>query len=121
LSNALVLLARRLRAHSTDAETLIWRFLRSRQLAGAKFRRQYPVGPYILDFCCEELKLVVEIDGSQHLEPNGIKEDQKRTRFLERRGLRVLRFDNHQVLTETEAVLACIWEAVERARLLPSP
>src|SRR5439155_25537433 len=111
-SNALVALARKLRTQSTDAESLIWRFPRSRQLAGAKFRRQSPLGPYILDFCCEDLKLVIEIDGSQHLEPVQAEKDRKRTRFLERRGLRVLRFGDHQVLTETEGVLEAIWEQV---------
>jgi very-short-patch-repair endonuclease len=120
-SNALVVLARRLRAQSTDAESLIWRFLRSRQLGGAKFRRQYPLGPYILDFCCEELKLVIEIDGGQHFEPEQAQKDKKRTRFLEARGLRVLRFDNHQVLTETEGVLTAIWNEIRRSQLLPSP
>ncbi|MDZ7393173.1 MAG: DUF559 domain-containing protein, partial [candidate division KSB1 bacterium] len=102
--------ARNLRKQQTDAETKLWCMLRDRRLAGAKFRRQHPIPPYVVDFYCHEAKLVVEADGGQHDDQR--RYDQERTRFLEQRGLRVLRFWNHEILTETEAVLQQIWNAL---------
>ena len=98
--------ARMLRQHQTEAENRIWRHLRNRGLAGYKFRRQYPIGPYIADFACLEIGLVVEIDGGQHAERAD--DDAKRTKFIEAQGYKVLRFWNHDVLRETEAVLNVI-------------
>ena len=92
--------ARRLRRASTEAEKL-----RARQLGGAKFRRQTPIGPYIVDFVSFEHKLVLEIDGGQHNAPAGRQHDLKRTAWLENRGFRVLRFWNNQVLANLEGVL----------------
>ena len=109
---------RNLRRISTNAEAWLWRFLRARQVGGAKFRRQHQYGSYILDVYCEQARLVVEVDGGQHFEPDGIERDAERTRHLEADGLRVLRFTNVEVLKETEAVLDQIWNAVEG---LPSP
>ena len=97
--------ARRLRRTSTEAEKLLWQKLRARQLGGAKFRRQTPIGPYIVDFVCFEHKLVLEIDGGQHNESKGRQHDIERTAWLEAQGLRVLRFWNNQVLTSLEGVL----------------
>ena len=119
-SHAPVARARRLRRDATDAETRQWRELKDRQL-GVKFRRQFPFGPYILDFYCMDLRLVVEVDGGQHFEPENIKLDAERTAVLERSGLRVLRFTNREVLMEPEAVVKCIREAIEeRKRSIPS-
>jgi very-short-patch-repair endonuclease len=118
--NALVLLARKLRASGTDAENLLWQLLRSRQ-AGVKFRRQHPLGPYVLDLFSEEVGLVIEVDSAQHLEEEQASLDRRRTRFLRSRGLRVLRFDNRQVLTETEAVADKIWSEITRKKAFPSP
>lgn len=101
---------RNLRRGSTDAETFLWVFLRNKRLKGAKFRRQHPVGPYVLDFYCHEVKLAIEVDGSGHLEDDQIKADEKRTEFLNQNGIRVIRFYNHQVLNEIEGVLSVIWE-----------
>ena len=98
--------ARTLRQSSTDAEQLLWQRLRSRQLAGCKFRRQHPFGPYILDFVCIEQGLVVELDGGQHAEAAAQAYDEKRSRWLQQQGLRVLRFWNHDVLQQTNEVLA---------------
>jgi very-short-patch-repair endonuclease len=100
--------ARQLRRDQTDAEQRLWAKLRDRQLGGAKFRRQHPIGPFVADFCCPQRKLVVELDGGQHAE--GVAADQKRSRFLKAQGYRVLRFWNHDVLGNTEAVLERIAE-----------
>jgi len=110
--------SRELRRGQTKAEQLLWRLLRSRQVAGAKFRRQHALGPYILDFLCVERSLVVELDGDSHAQPEQVVWDEQRTRFLEARGLRVLRFSNHEVLCETEAVLQQVYAALNPA---PSP
>ena len=113
-------LARNLRRNQTDAELGLWRVLRSSQIEGAKFKRQFPVGPYIVDFVCFEARLVVEVDGSQHaLHEN---EDAIRTEFLESKGLSVIRFTNIDVLTNMEGVVSAIVElfAAQR-RHSPSP
>jgi very-short-patch-repair endonuclease len=96
-------LARSLRRQMTDAERLLWHHLRAQRLGGFKFRRQLVIEPYIVDFACLEAKLVVEADGGQHGEQQD--GDDKRTSCLEAMGYRVLRFWNHEILTETQAVL----------------
>ncbi len=110
----------RLRREGTDAERKLWSRLRNRQLGGAKFRRQYPIPPYVADFCCVEARFIVELDGGQHAERS--LEDARRTASLEAKGYRVLRFWDNQALTETEAVLEVIYRAlVELDAVLPSP
>lgn len=104
-------LARKLRSEPTDAERCLWWKLRHRQLAGFRFRRQHPVGRFVLDFVCLERKLVVEVDGGQHDEQSA--KDEERTTWLEAQGFRVLRFWNHEVLGNTDAVLEEILRAVE--------
>ena len=110
-----------LRKSNTSAEALLWRLLRSRQVSGAKFRRQHQFGSYILDFYCPECRLVVEVDGGQHALPENTARDAQRTQYLESRGIRVLRFTNLEVLQETEAVLTGIWEEVDKPSPQPSP
>ena len=100
-------LARVLRKRMTDAERLLWRHLRNRELGGWKFRRQYPVGPFIVDFICVEKNVVIEVDGGQHAENEEL--DRQRSAYLNKMGYRVLRFWNNQVLQETEAVLTAIF------------
>ena len=95
--------ARDLRQNPTDAELRLWANLRGRQMCGFKFRRQHPIGPYIVDFYCHEARLSIEIDGGQHGQDNHY--DEKRTAYIEAQGVRVLRFWNNQVLAETEGVL----------------
>jgi very-short-patch-repair endonuclease len=107
--------ARALRQASTTTEQLLWRHLRNRQLAGAKFRRQHPLGPYILDFVCLEQGLVVEIDGGQHADLQAQDYDQQRTVWLQQQGLRVLRFWNHEVVQQTNEVLARVLQALTPA------
>jgi very-short-patch-repair endonuclease len=104
---------RQLRREQTDAEKLLWYCLRNRQLFGIKFRRQYPVGPYVLDFYCYEHKLWVELDGGQHYERVGIQHDEQRQAFLKSHGIYTLRFSNSEVLQAIEAVLLQIAEALK--------
>ena len=108
--------ARWLRLSSTDAESVLWRHLRNSQLANAKFKRQQPHGPYILDFYCHEHHLVIEVDGGQHYEAEELVRDAARTRYLEAHGLRVLRFSNLEVLKETQAVLNEVFRQIEAGR-----
>ncbi|MBI4840274.1 MAG: endonuclease domain-containing protein [candidate division NC10 bacterium] len=104
--------ARALRSNPTDAERALWKHLRLRQLEGEKFRRQQPLGRYVVDFVCLEKRLIVELDGGQHAEQ--VARDTERTAWLERQGFRVLRFWNHQVLNETDAVREAIREVLSR-------
>jgi len=97
--------ARRLRKNPTNAELRLWSRLRNKQLAGYGFRRQAPIGPYIVDFVCFSEKLVIEVDGGQHA---GTDKDQRRTDWLKSHGFRVLRFWNHDVLGNTNGVVDTI-------------
>jgi len=97
--------ARKLREQLTDAERTLWARLRNRQLQGVRFRRQQPLGSYIVDFICLERKLIVEVDGGQHNEAKGRQEDRERTKWLQANGYRVLRFWNNDVLMNMEGVL----------------
>ena len=99
--------SRALRKRMTDAERLLWRHLRNRELGGWKFRRQYPVTPHIVDFICVDKNIVIEVDGGQHAENED--SDLQRSAFLNKMGYRVFRFWNNQVLQETEAVLEAIF------------
>ncbi|MBW7849524.1 MAG: endonuclease domain-containing protein [Rhodospirillales bacterium] len=103
--------ARRLRVDMTDAERALWRAPRSRQV-GAKFRRQHPVGNFVLDFACLDLRLGVELDGGQHNTQAGLARDESRTRWLESGGWRLLRFWNHEVLGNRDGVLQVIADTV---------
>ena len=109
-------LQRMLRRNMTDAERLLWKWLRGCQVKGYKFRRQHPFNDFILDFVCLEAKLVIEIDGGQH---NGSAQDVVRDQVLKNAGFRVMRFWNNQVLNEIEPVVESIW--LELERLNPSP
>lgn len=100
--------SRSLRSNMTDAEQKLWQRLRRKQINGWQFYRQKPLGNYIVDFYCAAAHLVVEIDGSQHYEPEQQQSDRERDEYLTGLGLRVLRFDNRQVLLETEAVVEVI-------------
>jgi very-short-patch-repair endonuclease len=111
--------ARLLRLGMSEAERLLWYHLRAGRLRGSKFRRQKPLGCYIVDFVCVELGLIVEVDGGQHLEQREY--DERRTRWLEGQGFSVLRFWNHEVLQQTEAVLEQIVRWVEQKQPSPHP
>jgi very-short-patch-repair endonuclease len=94
--------ARELRRNSTKPESLLWSVLRGGRLGGLKFRRQHPVGPFVADFYCHSAKLVVEVDGMTH--DQSAEYDQRRTEYLQRQGLRVIRVINDDVLGDLEAV-----------------
>ena len=106
--------AKTLRQTMTDAEQLLWRHLRAHRLAGQKFRRQQPIGPYIVDFVHFGARLVVEADGGQH---NGSERDPARDAWLRAQGFNVMRFWNNDILQNPEAVLSSVLDALES----PSP
>jgi very-short-patch-repair endonuclease len=113
--------ARELRRSSPEAERALWHHLRDRRLDGYKFRRQQPIARYFADFACLESKLVVELDGGQHFEPEAIEADARRTAELSRLGFTVLRFDDRQMLSECEAVLRVIHDWLAEHHPHPSP
>lgn len=105
-------LARTMRHEPTEAEEALWQALRNRKVDNAKFRRQYSIGPFVVDFYCVEVKLVVEVDGGIHDHQQAT--DQTRQSFLEAQGMTVLRFRNEEILNTIEHVLACIREALQK-------
>ena len=110
--------AKRMRCNPTDAERALWRVLRAKRLCEWKFRRQVRIEPYIVDFVCFSARMIVEADGSQHVENMA---DQKRDAFLQAQGFRVLRYWNNDVLTNREGVLTAILAALETPLPNPSP
>ena len=109
--------ARHLRQSQTEAEIRLWTFLRGSRLNGFKFRRQHPIPPYVLDFYCDAAKLAVELDGSQHSEVT----DLERTRALQSKGVRVLRFWDNDALSRTDVVLEAILTSLQDPTLTPTP
>src|SRR5215510_1877441 len=104
--------ARRLRRQQTDAERILWFRLRNRRLGGWKFRRQMSLNGFVVDFCCPDARLVIELDGGQH--GSRTKEDEDRTRDLEANGYLVLRFWNNDVMRNLDGVLEAILSTLER-------
>jgi very-short-patch-repair endonuclease len=102
---------RRLRKNPTEAEQRLWKNLRLRQLGGFRFRRQQPLGEYIVDFVCFERRLIIEVDGGQHSEKMSY--DSERDEWLKAQGFSILRFWNHQVLTEIESVKEIIYNSLK--------
>ena len=116
--------ARELRKKQTDSESLLWSHLRGKQLLGVQFYRQKPIGQYIVDFFAPSVKLIIEVDGSQHLEDNHFSKDKNRDEFLAELGLSVLRFNSRGVLTETDAVLEIIYRKISERidkKIPPNP
>ena len=109
-----IAIAKKLRINSTDTEKYLWKYLRGRQLEGSKFRRQHPIGKYIVDFINLERKIIIEVDGGQHLEN---KKDKLRDIWLKEQGYEVLRFWDNEVLTNIDGVLELIREKLSS----PSP
>lgn len=110
--------ARRLRRNQTEAERKLWARLRARQL-GTRFRRQHPIGPFIADFCCQEHRLVIELDGGQHA--TRAEADERRSALLERKGYRVLRFWDNEIMEDIEAVLQQIAAVLKNPHPNPLP
>ncbi len=109
--------ARRLRTSATDAERKLWRHLWRVPIEGTHFRRQVPIGRYFADFACHQIGLIIELDGSQHAEEAARRHDHARSDFLRDEGYRVMRFWNHEVLQEIDAVLDTIFAAIEAQQL----
>ncbi|MBW2308546.1 MAG: endonuclease domain-containing protein [Deltaproteobacteria bacterium] len=106
--------ARQLRSNTTESERLLWGRLRRKQLLGVQFYRQKPVGPYIVDFFAPKARLVIEVDGSRHMTTQGLVKDGSRDRYLDNLGLLVVRFNNLEVLRETDMVMEKIFQTVLR-------
>ncbi len=113
--------ARSLRRDLTDAERIIWNAIRAHRMHGTSFRRQTPIGPFIVDFVCHSAPVIIEIDGGQHYETENIKRDAQREAFLASKGYRILRFNNHEVMTNREGVLETIAAAIVEAPSPPLP
>jgi very-short-patch-repair endonuclease len=110
-------LAQQLRRKQTDAENKLWMHLKNRRLSGVKFRRQHPIGNYIVDFVCLELKLIIEIDG-HHNEEQFIEKDLQRQNWLESAGFQLIRFWNNDVLENIEGVIFKIQEYLNNNTLI---
>jgi very-short-patch-repair endonuclease len=108
--NILRRFAKSMRQAPTEAEAKLWSLLRDRRFASYKFRRQMPMGPYIVDFACLAAKLIVEADGSQHADDV---RDLTRDGYLETQGFRVLRFWNNDILAQPEPIMDTIWSALQ--------
>ena len=111
--------ARHLRKNLTNAEQALWQQLRHRQMAGFKFRRQQPIGPYVCDFVCLEKHMVIEVDGGQHA--TAIAYDKRRDDYLRLHGYQVLRFWNNEVLQQCSSVLEVIYASLATGESLPPP
>ena len=107
-------LARNLRKNSTKQELILWKLFRNHGINNLKFKRQYPIGNYIVDFVCKEKWLIIELDGGQHNEPNNISYDEERTEYLNNRGYRVLRFWNTDIDKNLKGVYEMILQAVQK-------
>ena len=106
--------ARTLRKKQTDTETFLWSKLRSRQIAGHKFRRQFPIAQFIVDFYCLEKKVAIELDGSQHSSEDQFQYDKNRTTKLEKFGIKVLRFWDNEIFNNTNGVLEKILSSLQK-------
>ena len=116
-----IIMARDLRNKQTEAEKMLWLKVRNLQLNGVKFRRQQPIGQYIVDFVSFEKKLVIEVDGGQHNEPSTAVQDNERTLWLEDEGYKVIRFWNNEILENMEGVLTSIMEEISHPHPNPLP
>jgi very-short-patch-repair endonuclease len=105
-------LARELRKNMTDTERLLWSKLRGKQFGGFKFRKQAPIGKFIVDFGCFDRKVVVELDGGQHAV--SVEDDKKRSEWLKSQEFQVLRFWNHEFIEDSDMVMEAIWLALQR-------
>jgi very-short-patch-repair endonuclease len=104
--------ARLLRRNQTEAEQILWSLLRNRAL-GCKFRRQHPIGRYIIDFVCLETKLIIEIDGGHHLDPDKSKNDKERTLWLQSQGYTILRFWNSSIIADPDSAILKVREILK--------
>ena len=110
--NNKTILARNLRKNSTIQERRLWNLLKNRQFHNLKFKRQQPIGDYIVDFICKEAKIIIEVDGGQHNEPENIEYDKTRTEYLNTLGYKVIRFWNNEIYENIEGVLLRLKEEI---------
>jgi very-short-patch-repair endonuclease len=113
--------ARQLRKESTSSEVLLWKALRGRQFEGLKFRRQHPIEGFIVDFCCVEFNLVIEIDGDVHYTVENQKRDGWRQQIIEQAGFTVVRFTTEEIINHFDGVLDCLYQLLEGAYPHPNP
>ncbi len=111
---------RNLRNNGTSAEAAMWRILNKRQIEGLRFRRQYSIGPYILDFYCPDIRLCIELDGEIHYNECAAQHDAVRTRFLESHDIHVIRFENRDVFQSTQSIIEYIKQTANQLRQ-PTP
>jgi very-short-patch-repair endonuclease len=111
--------ARRMRKEPSPAERRLWQLLRNRRLVGVKLRRQHPFGPYVLDCYCPAARLLIELDGDTHAGPAAQEQDARRTEYLERRGLKVLRFWNVELAENEEGVVSRIFDECSQRGATP--
>jgi very-short-patch-repair endonuclease len=108
--------AREMRKEPTRSEDRIWSWLRNRRFGNYKFRRQHPLGDYILDFYCAELKICIELDGAVHEIDAVAERDKERTRYLERQGIEVLRLENEELIRDPDTVIDCVQWAINKCK-----
>ncbi|WP_159516411.1 DUF559 domain-containing protein [Acinetobacter sp. 18QD2AZ41W] len=125
LDPQLLAFAKSMRHTATDAEYLMWQVLRAKRFINLKFRRQHVIAPYIVDFYCHDIGLVIELDGGQHGTDDAKEYDVERTKFLEALGLKLVRYWSHDVLGKTDVVLEDLWQVCTELKLknvkVPSP
>ena len=107
-----IILARNLRKNSTIQERRLWNLLKNRQFHNLKFKRQQPIGDYIVDFICKEAKIIIEVDGGQHNEPENIEYDKTRTEYLNNLGYKVVRFWNNEIYENIEGEVLRLKEEI---------
>lgn len=110
--NNKTILARNLRKNATIQERRLWNLLKNRQFYNLKFKRQQPIGDYIVDFICKEAKIIIEVDGGQHNEPENIEYDKTRTEYLNNLGYKVVRFWNNEIYENIEGVVLRLKEEI---------
>lgn len=118
MNSQLLQFAKSMRHAATDAENLLWQRLCAKRFMNLKFRRQHVIKPYIVDFYCHEIGLVIELDGGQHNTEDGRAYDVERTQFLEALGLKVVRYWNHDVLNRTEVILDNLWNICFKIKVI---
>ncbi len=106
---------RDLRVKQTEAEKILWQKLRNRQINGFKFFRKYSIGKYIADFYCSELRLVIELDGSQHYEENSLEYDKIREEFMKNLDIKTIRFNNLDVFKNLDEVMERVYDEVRKS------
>jgi very-short-patch-repair endonuclease len=110
---------KKLRKNQTPAESLLWKFIKGNQIKDTRFRRQFSIGNYILDFYCRKLKLGIELDGNSHFTETGLEKDKERDKYLNELGITIMRFENDLVMKRTETVLSLIEEKIEELNTTP--